>query len=125
MAYSWQDYYALRRLVNTRDATCSLAFSGVISRVGAAVKDFSCGDRVVGMAPNRLGSYIQVPQWACCKFQKNESFAVSVLRYGKLTLLTDVGHGRYSRCVCDGAIRASTSCSAPAGEVRMMRFCTY
>jgi NADPH:quinone reductase-like Zn-dependent oxidoreductase len=71
-----KDYYVLRGLVNTRGATCSLDFSGIVIRVGTVVTDFVCGDRVVGMAPNHLGSHIQVPQWACCKLRKDKKFAV-------------------------------------------------
>ena len=81
MAYISQDYYALRGLVNTHNATCSLDFSGIITRVGAAVQDFACGHRIVGMAPNHLGPYIQVPQWACCRLEGDESFEVSIPRY--------------------------------------------
>ncbi|KAH7371738.1 hypothetical protein BKA66DRAFT_572707 [Pyrenochaeta sp. MPI-SDFR-AT-0127] len=67
-----KDYYSLKGGVNTKNSTCSLDFSGVITDVGCAVSSFRPGDRVVGMAPNHFETYIQVPEWSCVKLEHNE-----------------------------------------------------
>jgi hypothetical protein len=79
MANDFQNSYSLRGLANTHNATCSDDFSGVITRVGSAVPDLAPGDRVTGMSPNRFNPCLQVPHWACCKLEKDESFIVSFI----------------------------------------------
>lgn len=71
-----KDVLVLGGKVDTKDATCALEFTGVVSRVGSAVEDFVIGDRVVVMAPNKFSTREIVPDWACYKLSDDEDFQV-------------------------------------------------
>ncbi|KAI5918779.1 reducing type I polyketide synthase 10 [Camillea tinctor] len=67
-----KDYYALGGKVDTRDASCTLEYGGIIRRIGDGVRDLQAGDRVVVMAPGHFRSHEVVPSWACQKLQPEE-----------------------------------------------------
>ena len=67
-----KDIYVLAGKVDTKDATCTLEFSGVVEKVGLGVTDIKSGDRVVVMAPGHFKTTEIVPRWACKKLQDDE-----------------------------------------------------
>lgn len=69
-----KDLYVLGGKVDTKDASCTLEFSGVVEKVGPNVTDIKRGDRVVVMAPGHFKTTEIVPQWACKKLQDDEDF---------------------------------------------------
>jgi hypothetical protein len=69
-----KDIYVLAGKVDTRNSTCALEFTGIVDKVGSAVADLSCGDRVVVMAPSYFKSTEIVPRWACKKLRDDEEF---------------------------------------------------
>ncbi|RYP80513.1 hypothetical protein DL770_006186 [Monosporascus sp. CRB-9-2] len=71
-----KDYYALAGKVDTKDASCTLDFCGVVERVGAGVSHLSVGDRVVVMAPGHFRTSEIVPSWACQKLLDGEPFDI-------------------------------------------------
>lgn len=72
-----KDIYVLAGKVDTKDATCTLEFSGVVEKVGLGVTDIKSGDRVVVMAPGHFKTTEIVPRWACKKLQDDEDFATT------------------------------------------------
>ena len=67
-----QDLLALSNRIGIKGSTCSLEFSGIITRVGRAVSDVALGDRVVAMVPNKFDTYAIVPEWVCCKLNDDD-----------------------------------------------------
>lgn len=53
--------------VDTKNATCSLEFCGIVERIGSAVLSLAPGDRVVVMAPSHFQTSQVVPEWSCQK----------------------------------------------------------
>ncbi|RAK98996.1 type I polyketide synthase [Aspergillus ibericus CBS 121593] len=70
-----KDLYVLAGKVDSRNAACTLEFSGVVERVGDDVEGLQPGDRVVAMAPGHFKSAEIVPQWACQKLRDDEDYA--------------------------------------------------
>ncbi|KAI9693762.1 MAG: Type I Iterative PKS [Bathelium mastoideum] len=70
-----KDLHVLSGRVDTRHATCSVEFTGVVERIGSAVFELRRGDSVLVMAPNHFGTFEIVPQWACCKLLPGEDLA--------------------------------------------------
>ena len=68
--------YVCASRIDTKDATCSLEFSGIVTRTGVGVSQFEPGDQVVVMAPNHFRTYACVPEWACYKLNGEEDFQV-------------------------------------------------
>lgn len=68
------DFDVLAGKADTMNGTCSLEYSGIVERVGAAVTSFKCGDRVVAMAPSHLQTTLIVPDWACQNLEDGEDF---------------------------------------------------
>ena len=73
--------------VDTKDATCTLEYCGVISKVGSGVSRLTPGDRVVVMAPGHFKTSEVVPEWACQKLNDCEDFNVSKKKSRAITLL--------------------------------------
>ncbi|KAL7625210.1 hypothetical protein AAE478_004425 [Parahypoxylon ruwenzoriense] len=71
-----KDYYAFAGKVDTKNATCTLEFCGVVERVGSEVSHIKAGDRVVVMAPANFRTSEIVPSWACQKILDHEEFNV-------------------------------------------------
>lgn len=71
-----KDVYALSGRVETIGSTNALEFTGIVNRVGKEVTQFVPGDRVVAMAPSHIGTFEQVPEWACARLLDVESFEV-------------------------------------------------
>ncbi|KAL9123287.1 MAG: hypothetical protein Q9187_000159 [Circinaria calcarea] len=69
-----KDFYVLAGKVDTKNATCSLEFCGVVEKVGSAVSSLAPGDRVVVMAPGHFETLQVVPEWACQKLKDHEDF---------------------------------------------------
>jgi acyl transferase domain-containing protein len=69
-----KDFYALAGRVDTKDASCTLEYCGVVERVGIAVKSISPGDRVVAVAPGHFKTSEIVPEWACKKLRDDEDY---------------------------------------------------
>ena len=69
-----KDFYALGGKVDTKDASCTLEYCGVVERVGSNVSNLKTGDRVVVMAPSYFKTSEVVPQWACQKLRDDEDF---------------------------------------------------
>lgn len=61
--------------VDTRSATCSLEFAGVVSKAHSG-SNFRQGDKVVVMAPSYFATLESVPDWCCCKLAEHETFKV-------------------------------------------------
>lgn len=72
-----QDLYVLAGKVDTKDGTCTLEYSGVVTKVGTGVTNLAPNDRVVVMAPGHFQTTERVPEWACHKLRDNEDFNVS------------------------------------------------
>ncbi|KAL9107955.1 MAG: hypothetical protein Q9187_008355 [Circinaria calcarea] len=70
-----KDFYTLSNRVDTEGSTCSLEFSGIVTRTSSPGSYLTPGDRVVVMAPSHFSTYEYVPEWACCKMQDHEDFA--------------------------------------------------
>ncbi|KAI1768203.1 putative polyketide synthase [Hypoxylon sp. FL1150] len=70
-----KDVYAMSGRVETRDGTLAHEFSGIVTAVGPAVKDFEPGDRVVVNAPNRFSTNERVPACSAQKLLPHEGFA--------------------------------------------------
>lgn len=71
-----KDFYMLAGKVDTKNATCSLEFCGIVERIGSAVSSPAPGDRVVVMAPTHFQTSQVVPEWACQKLEDHEDFNV-------------------------------------------------
>ena len=71
-----QDYYAVSNKIDTKYSTCSLEFTGIVTETSSPTSSFSPGDRIVVMAPCHFATYEWVPEFACCKLQAEEDFAV-------------------------------------------------
>lgn len=69
-----KDFYVLAGRVETANATCQLECAGTVEEVGAAVTEFSVGDRVVAMAPTAFQTYQTLPRLACHKLEDGEDF---------------------------------------------------
>ncbi|KAI1123051.1 putative polyketide synthase [Nemania abortiva] len=87
-----KDVYAMAGRVETRDATTSLEFSGVVKAIGSYEDDhdhgLNPGDRVVVMAPNHLSTINRVPIWSVHKMLASEDFvAVAGLTVSYATAL--------------------------------------
>ncbi|KAI9724598.1 MAG: Type I Iterative PKS [Chrysothrix sp. TS-e1954] len=72
-----KDLYVFGAKVDTRNSTCSLEHSGIVTKVGEDVKDFAPGDLVVAMAPGKFSTFERVPQWACHKLSPTTDLSVS------------------------------------------------
>jgi acyl transferase domain-containing protein len=69
-----KDFYVLGGKTETKEATCTLEFCGVVENVGTEVTRVAVGDRVVVMAPAHFKTSEIVPEWACQKLNDNETF---------------------------------------------------
>ena len=71
-----KDFYVLGGKVDTTNATCTLEYCGIVEKIGNAVRNLTCGDRVVVMAPGHFRTNETVPDWACQKLENHEDFNV-------------------------------------------------
>ncbi|PYI10693.1 ketoacyl-synt-domain-containing protein [Aspergillus sclerotiicarbonarius CBS 121057] len=74
-----KDVYAMAGRVPTKDATCSLEFTGHIVAVGAKVREelsFTVGDRVAVVHSGHFGTYETVPAWSGVRLQEHEDLSV-------------------------------------------------
>lgn len=71
-----KDFYMLAGKVDTKNATCSLEFCGIVERIGSAVSSLAPGDRVVVMAPSHFQTSQVVPEWSCQKLEDHEDFNI-------------------------------------------------
>ena len=69
-----RDHAVFTGKVDSPNSACSLEYSGVVERVGAAVSTLKAGDRVVAMAPSQLRTTQIVPDWSCQKLLEHEDF---------------------------------------------------
>ncbi|KAI1113132.1 ketoacyl-synt-domain-containing protein [Nemania sp. NC0429] len=60
------------------DATCTSQFGGVVSRLGAGVKNLAVGDSVVALARGYFKTCESVPEWACQKLSEGEDLSTMV-----------------------------------------------
>jgi NADPH:quinone reductase-like Zn-dependent oxidoreductase len=65
--------------VDTRESTCGLEYSGVVTAIGSAVTSLEVGDRVVVMAPNHFRLTETAPEWACQRLLDGEDYHVSII----------------------------------------------
>lgn len=71
-----KDFYALGGKVDTKEASCTLEYSGTAERAGPNVSGVTPGDRVVVMAPSYFKTSEIVPELACHKLQDEEDLNV-------------------------------------------------
>lgn len=71
-----KDFYMLAGKVDTKNATCSLEFCGIVESIGSAVSSLAPGDRVVVMAPTQFQTSQVVPEWSCQKLEDHEDFNI-------------------------------------------------
>ena len=63
--------------VDTKDATCTLDYGGVVIEIGSGVSSLAPGDRVVAAAPGHFKTTECAPEWACVKIKDDEDVHVS------------------------------------------------
>ena len=71
-----KDVSVLNGKAETDGATCTLEYSGVITKIGDAVQSLRVNDRVAVMAPGHFSTLECVPESACCKLEDSEDFNV-------------------------------------------------
>ncbi|KAI1334905.1 polyketide synthase [Xylariaceae sp. FL0016] len=69
-----KDVYVMSSRAETRGATTTNDFSGIVTAVGQDVRGLVPGDRVVVMAPTHFKTVERVPSWAVYKMCSGESF---------------------------------------------------
>lgn len=67
-----KDFYALGGKVDTKEASCTLEYSGIVERVGPNVSSVTPEDRAVVMGPSYFKTSEIVPELACYKLQDEE-----------------------------------------------------
>jgi len=71
-----KDLYSLGGKVDTKGATCTLEYSGIVLRIGSGVSSLSPGDRVMAEAPGHWKTVEYAPAWACHRLNDDEDFNV-------------------------------------------------
>lgn len=72
-----KDFQVLAGRVDTPNAICQLECTGIVEKVGSAVKSFAIGDNVVAMAPTHFETIQTLPEWACYKLQPDEDLNIA------------------------------------------------
>ncbi|KAI1078223.1 hypothetical protein F5B20DRAFT_548487 [Whalleya microplaca] len=68
-----RDLNAINGDVFCKDSTCSTQYTGVVAKVGSAVKSIAAGDSVVVLAPGHFSTLERVPAWTCLKLKGDEN----------------------------------------------------
>ncbi|KAI1125484.1 putative polyketide synthase [Nemania abortiva] len=89
-----KDVYGMAGHVETREATTSLEFSGIVKAIGPGIEasQLQPGDRVVAMVPNHASTINRVPAWSVHKILPTEDFATVA------TLLVAYSTALYALC---------------------------